>query len=115
MGKQIKLPNIDLAKVGNTFWGKGKTAVTFISNHAPEVLTTILTGVAIDNLRVRISRKKDQKAFKENTLKQQQIIRKHEAEINVLKNEAEQSQEALRKVDQLAKIVNNMTEGGASE
>lgn len=55
MGKQIKLPNIDLAKVGNTFWGKCKTAVTFISNHALEVLTTILTGVAIDNLRVRIS------------------------------------------------------------
>ena len=39
----------------------------------------------------------------------------HEAEINVLKDKAEQGQEALQKVDQLEQIVNNLTEGGASE
>lgn len=48
-------------------------------------------------------------------VKQQQVIRKHEAEINVLKCEAEQAQEAMQKVDRLAQIVNNMTEGGTSE
>ncbi len=30
----------------------------------------------------------------------------------MLKNEAEQAQEALQKVDQLEQIVNNLTEGG---
>ena len=33
----------------------------------------------------------------------------------MLKGEAEQAQEAIQKVDQLAQIVNNMTEGGVSE
>ena len=115
MGKQIKLPNIDFAKVGNTLVETGKTIGTFIRNHVPEILAGALTGVTIDNIRVRMQCKKDQKAFEENTLKQQQVIRKHEAEINVLKDEAEQAQETLRKVDQLAQIVNNITEGGASE
>ena len=115
MGKQIKLPNIDFAKVGNTFVDTGKAIGTFIGNHVPEILGGALAGVTIDNIRVRLGRKKDQKAFMENTSKQQQVIRKHEAEINVLKDEAEQVQETLQKVEQLAQIVNNMTEGGASE
>lgn len=33
----------------------------------------------------------------------------------MLKNEAEQAQEALQKVDQLAQIINNRTEEGFSE
>ncbi len=115
MGKQIKLPNINFAKVGNTLVETGKIIGTFISNHVPEILGGALAGVTIDNIRVRMGRKKDQEAFRENALKQQQVIRKHEAEINVLKDEAEQAQETLRKVDQLAQIVNNITEGGASE
>ena len=64
---------------------------------------------------MRLGRKKDQRVFEENALKQQQIIRKLESEINVLKDEAEQAQEAVQKVDQLAQIVNNITGGGASE
>lgn len=115
MGKQIKLPNIDFVKVGNTLVEAGKTVGTFVNNHVPEILTGVLTGVTIDNIRVRMGRKKDKKAFDENARKQQQVIRKHEAEINVLKDEAEQAQEAWQKVDQLEQIVNNLTEGGASE
>lgn len=61
--------------------------------------------MTIDNIRVRIGRKKDRKASEENAVKQQQIIKKHEAEINVLKGEAEQAQEAIQKVDQLAQII----------
>lgn len=114
MGKQIKLLNIDFVEVGNTLVKAGKTVGTFVSNHVPEVLT-IIVGVTIDDIRVRMGRKNDKKAFDENALKQQQVIGKHEAEINVLKNEAEQAQEALQKVNQLAQIVNNLTEGGFSE
>lgn len=115
MRKHIKLPNIDFAKISNTLVKAGKTTSTFISNHVPELLGGALAGVTIDNILVRIERKKDKKAFEENALKQQQVIKKHEAEINVLKNEAEQAQDALQKVDQLVQIVNNITEGGASE
>ncbi len=115
MGKQIKLPNIDFAKVGNTLVEAGKAAGAFVKSHATEFLAGTLAGVTIDNIRVRMGRKKDQKSFEENTLKQQQVIRKHEAEINVLKDEAEQAQEARQKIDQLEQIVNNLTEGGSSE
>lgn len=115
MGNQIKLPNIDFAKGGNTLVQAGKTAGAFVKSHVTEVLAGALAGVAIDDICVRIGRKKDKKAFDKNALKQQQVIGKHEAEINVLKYEAEQAQEALQKVDQLEQIVNNLTEGGASE
>lgn len=61
MGKQIKLPNIDFVEVGNTLVKAGKNVGTFVSNHVPEVLTTILVGVTIDNIRVRMVRKKGKK------------------------------------------------------
>ena len=112
MGMRIKLPNIDFAKVGNTLVETSKTVDAVISNHVTEILAVALTCVTIDNICVRMGRKKDQKNFKENSFKQQQVIRKHEAEINVLMDEAKQAQEKLQKVDQLAQIVNNMTEGG---
>lgn len=56
MGKQIKLPNIDFAKVGNTLVDTGKAIGTFISNHVPEILGGALAGVTIDNIRVRLGR-----------------------------------------------------------
>lgn len=115
MGKQIKLPNIDFSKVGNTLTEASKLVGKYFRDHTPEVLAGALSVITIDNIRVRLRRKKEQKVFEESTLKQQQIIRKHEAEINVLKDEANQAQEAVQKVEQLVQIVKNITEGGASE
>ena len=68
--------------------------------------------VAADGIRVRLGRKKDQKAFEESSVKQQKVARKHEAEINALRAEAEQAHE---RVDQLEQIAKNITEGGGSE
>lgn len=115
MGNRIKLPNIDFAKAGNTLIEATKTASKFISDHTPEFLVGALSFVTIDNLRVRFARKKERELFEESSVKQQAITRKHEAEINELKAEAEQAQEATKRVDQLEQIVNNITEGGASE
>ena len=53
MGKQIKLPNIDFVKVGNTLVESGKTAGAFVKNHATEFLAGALAGVTIDNIRIR--------------------------------------------------------------
>lgn len=71
--------------------------------------------IAADGLRVRLGRKKDQKSFKESSVKQQKVVRKHEAEINALRAEAEQAREANRRIDQLEQIVKNITEGGGIE
>lgn len=115
MGNRIKLPNIDFSKIGNALMQVGKTTGKFVGDHMPEFLVGALSVVTVDNIRVRLGRKKDQKSFEENNIKQQTVIRKHEAEINVLKEEAEQAHEAIQKVDQLEAIVKNITEGGVTE
>lgn len=115
MGNRIKLPNIDFTKVSNTLVQAGKATGKFVGDHMPKFLVGALSIVTIDNIRVRLGRKKDQKSFEENNIKQQKVIRKHEAEINVLKEEAEQAQDTIQKVDQLEQIVKTISEGGAVE
>jgi len=108
-----KLPNIDFAKVYDTIRRAVKSAVKFVGGHKVAFLG-VLTVIG-DNIRIRFYRKKDQKVFEESLAKQQKIVRKHEAEINALKAEAEQAQEATRRVGQLEQIVKSITEGGGSE
>ena len=115
MGNRLKLPDVDFTKVGNTLVNTGKTVGKFVSDHTPEFLVGALSLVTVDNIRVRLGRKQDQKAFEKNAINQQAVIRKHEAEINVLKEQADQAQDAQQRVDRLEQIVKNITEGGASE
>lgn len=115
MGNRFKVPNIDFAKIGNTLVQVGRTAGKFVSDHTPEFLIGALSFVTADNIRVRLGRKNDQKAFEKNAISQQAVIRKHEAEINVLKEQADQAQDAHQRVDRLEQIVKNITEGGATE
>lgn len=115
MKTKIKLPDIDWAGVGNTLSGWGENAVKFINDHKPEFLTGAFLVAAADDIRVRIGRKKDQKLYKESTEKQKQVSLEHEAEIKVLKAEADAGQEAKRMVSVLEQIVMNSNEGGDSE
>ena len=111
MGIQIKLPSIDFAKVGDVIGKSIQSAMKFAGNHKVGFLSGISLG---DNIRVRLKHKKDQKIFEESSAKQQEVTRKHEAEINVLKAEAEHAQESCRRVNQLEQIVKNITERGGS-
>lgn len=115
MGSRIKLPNIDFAKVGDYIGRLAIDVAEFVGNHREKFLGGGLLLVAVDDIRVRLGRKKDQKAFEESFVKQQKVARKHEAEINALRVEAEQAYEANRRVDQLEQIVKNISEGGGSE
>ena len=87
----------------------------FVRNHKEKFLGAGLLLAAADGIRVRLDRNKDQKAFEESSVKQQMVARKHEAEINALRAEAEQAREVNRRVDQLEQIVKNITEGGGGE
>lgn len=115
MGESLKLNNIDFAKVGNSFAQARRAAGKLISEHKPEFLIGALSLVAVDNIRVRMGRNKDQKSFEVNAVAQQEIIRKHEAEINVLKERTEQAKDAKERVDLLEKIVKNITGGDVTE
>lgn len=114
MGKLVKISNVDIAKVCIINRQAGKTIRKIVSVRPSEVLVGALFLV-IDVIRVRIGRKQDQKAFEKNTVSYQAATRKHEAEINVLREQANRSQDAKLRVDQLEKIVKDITEGGASE
>lgn len=114
MGTQIKLPYIDFTKVGDAANKSIQSVMKFVGNHKMEFLSGISFVAIGDNIRVRLGRKKDQKIFEGSSAKQQEVARKHEAEINALKAEAKQAQEVNRRVEQLNQIVKNITEGGGN-
>lgn len=115
MGNRIKLQNIDFAKVRDDAGHLAKDVVKFVGNHKEEFLGAGLLLAVADSIRVRLSRKKDQKDFEESSIKQQKVVRKHEAEINALREEAEQAHEANWRIGQLEQIVKNITDGGGNE
>ena len=110
MGSRIKLLNINFVRVEKAIEQAYKTIVGFFTDNAPTLITGALAVVSLDNLRLRFCRKTDQKHFEESTVKQQAVLRKHEAEINVLKSEAERVQEAKQMLELLKHIANNNTE-----
>lgn len=115
MGKRIQLSNIDFSKVGKTVGEIAKDVAVFVGDHKEQFLGGGLFIAVADGIRVRLGRKKEQKAFEESSVKQQKVARKHEAEINALRAEAEQAHEVNRRVDQLEQIVKSITEGGGNE
>lgn len=115
MGKRIKLQNTAIAKVGDGVGHLVKGIVGLVGNYKEKFLGAGLLLLVADNIRVRFGRRKDQKAFEVSSVKQQKVARKHEAEINALREEAEQSREANKRIDQLEQIVRNIINGGGSE
>lgn len=115
MGNQIKLQNIDMSKVCYTAGKVVKDAANFVRNHKEKLLGGSLLLALADGVRLRLGRKKDPKAFEENSVKQQKVARMHEAEINTFLSETERAREANRRVDQLEQIVKSITEGCGSE
>lgn len=71
MGNRIKLPNIDFAKARDGIGRLAKDVAKFVGNHREKFLGDGLLLVSADRIRVRLGRKKDQKAFEESPVKQQ--------------------------------------------
>lgn len=115
MGNRIKLPNIGFIKAGDNIGRLAKDVVKFVGTHNKKFLCGSLLLVAADDIRVRLGRKKDQKAYEKIFVKQQKVACMHETKINILQAEAEQANEANRRIDQLEQIVKDITEGGGRE
>lgn len=111
MGSRIKLPNIDYAKIGNTFGQAAKTAVKFAADHKREILMSTAAAIALlDNVRVRICRKNERKHFEETELKQMTVIRKLGVVANGLISEAEQCRKTGQTVELLEHLGVDKTE-----
>ena len=115
MGNRIKLQNIGFNKVGDDAGHLVKNVAKFVENHKEKFLGAGLLLVVADNIRVRFGRRKDHKAFEESSIKQQKVVRKHEAEINALREESERAHEVNKRIGQLEQIVRNIIGGGGSE
>ena len=114
MGNRIKLLNVGFAEAGNNIDRLVKATAKFVGTHNEKFLGGGLFLVVADDIRVRLGRKKDQKTIEKSFVKQQEVVRKHEAEINALRLEAEQTNEANRRIDQLEQIVKSIAERGGS-
>lgn len=108
MGNQLKLVALNFGKVAKAVNRYGKVVVGQAKAHKAELLTAISAGVIVDNIRVRLSRKKDKQVYKESALKFQTVSRKHEAEIRDLKVQADKSQEVELKQQQLERVIHEL-------
>lgn len=110
MGSRIKLTSINYVKVEKAIEQASKMVVGFFTDNAPTLIAGVIAVLGFDNLRLRFCRKTDQKHFAESTVKQHAVLRKHEAEINILKSESDRVQEAKQMLEFLKHIANNNTE-----
>lgn len=112
MRNQIKLPNTNFSEVAKIIEKALDGAGRFIDAHKVKLLAGLSFVAITDNIRVRFARKNDQKMFEQSAVIQKEVVRKHEAEINVLKAESIHAEESIKKVEELEQIVKKMTEGG---
>lgn len=116
MGNQIKLPTNAALAICRTLGKVAKTTAESVGKHKVVGIFAGLSLIALgDNIRLRLARRKDQKMFEESAVKQQAIIRKHEAEIKALMAEAERAQKERKRVGQIEQILNNITGGDTSK
>lgn len=104
-----------MGRFGDSFVQMAKSVGSYAHDHKGQILVVALVIVFADDICTRVYHKRARKAFEENALKQQKIVRRHEAEINILKSEAECAQKAVEKIDQLEQIINGFTEGAVNE
>lgn len=104
MRKHIKLPDLDYTRMENAV----KIVAKFIGDHPNTILVGTSVILLIDDIRGRYGRKKDRLGFEQSTLNTQKILCKQEAKIVALAEQAEQGQEAKKKVDLLEQVVQNI-------
>lgn len=104
---KIKFPKLDLSKIIENI-------INYYEKNKDGFLLGFLGVLFIDNIILRLKRKRDQKHFKQSTKKQTEIVLKHEAKINVLEHEAKQNKKAMERVNQLEQIVGNIVKEGKS-
>ena len=104
MGDKIKMPINYLSKIWS-MENKSKHLLDLIKRHDKLLLGTGLAVSLSGNIRNAFYRKRDKKTIS----KQQMAIRKHEAEIKALQNEAEHAKQTEIRVSQLENLTMNMS------
>lgn len=107
MAKRI---NIDLDKAVQAtrhfFAQAGKEIIA----HKDEILAVISISAFIDSIKTHFEKDAIEKAYEADSVKYKSVARKHEAEIQVLKEKADRSSQAEQRVQQLEQVVQDILE-----
>ena len=107
MAKRI---NVDIGKAmkvaGKYFSKVGKE---IMANKDKILLGAFLTTI-VDNIKTHIEKDAVEKAYEKDSVKYKSITRKKEAEIQVLKEKADRSDQAEERIQQLEQVVQEILE-----
>lgn len=109
-GLMAKRINIDLDKVGKTAMHRLSQLGKEIVAHKDEILAVISVSAIIDSIKTHIEKNAIERAYEEDSIKYKSVARKHEAEIQVLKQKANKSEKAEQRVQQLEQVVQDILE-----
>lgn len=84
-------------------------------NKPAVIMGTLCGGLAIDDFRVRIKCKKENKQNAERNLHTQKVLLKHEAKIKTLKSEVERVPELVETNEQLRHVIIEQQRGASNE
>lgn len=102
MAKRV---NIDVDKAAKAAVRFFSTAGKEIMAHKEKILAFISISAIADSIKTHFEKDAIEKAYKEDSAKYKSIAQKHEAEIRVLKEKADNSAQAEQRVQQLEQAV----------
>ena len=102
--------NIDLDKVGKTTMHRLSQLGKEIAAHKDEILAIMSVSAIIDSIKTNFEKDAIEQAYEADSVKYKSVARKHEAEIQVLKEKADRSSQAEQRVQQLEQVVQDILE-----
>lgn len=106
MALKLKFQTKELQQFFNIVVNKAAPVVKHVSEHKSVAIGGVITsGILVDDIRVRLKRKKDNKYNSEIQSMQKNVLQRHEAEIKVLKEVADKVPELEKVNDMLIKAV----------
>lgn len=107
MAKRINVDMDKAMKVARKYFSKvGKE----IMAHKDKILLGAFFTTIVDNIKTHIEKDAVEKAYEKDSVKYKSITRKKEAEIQVLKEKADRSEQAEERIQQLEQVVQEILE-----
>lgn len=81
MSKKFSIPNFDTKKLIDGVNALAENGKIFLEKHGTKIAIVSAIGATVDNVRVRIEKKKSDKEHTQNAVKAQQVACKLQAEL----------------------------------
>lgn len=88
-------------------------AIKQLNRYKTEIIVISLCGVVIDDIKVRYNREKERREYEKSAMHIKKAMCQHEAEIKVLKKQADKSCEVELINEQLTQVLQELQKEGA--